>query len=169
MNPLERADIYDELNRVLALLHTTYFEGIGLEDFGKTGDFYLRQVCLFTVRVWSLTSWWYCVFFHDNFRRSPPGRGSTSQRKRPKSIQWTAWLIGFLRTFLGKQETPLLLFMEVRNCCMFVLWCVCVCASWVGPSPSSCHLLDRWRIDVCWIWQTFAWTMWCFIPMSLAS
>jgi len=48
MNPMERLRIYDELNRVLAMLHNTYFEGIGLEDFGKSGHFYARQIATWT-------------------------------------------------------------------------------------------------------------------------
>ncbi|MGH8689659.1 MAG: phosphotransferase family protein [Burkholderiales bacterium] len=40
----ERALIWDEQNRVIALLHTIDFRKIGLEDFGKPGNYIGRQV-----------------------------------------------------------------------------------------------------------------------------
>ena len=44
MTRAERAAIWDELNRVIALLHATDYRAIGLEDFGKPGNYIARQV-----------------------------------------------------------------------------------------------------------------------------
>jgi aminoglycoside phosphotransferase (APT) family kinase protein len=40
----ERAAIYDEMNRVIAALHTVDFAAIGLADFGKPGNYFARQI-----------------------------------------------------------------------------------------------------------------------------
>ena len=40
----ERAAIWDEQNRVIALLHSIDYRAIGLEDFGKPGNYIGRQV-----------------------------------------------------------------------------------------------------------------------------
>ena len=40
----ERGAIWDELNRVIALLHGIDYRAVGLEDFGKPGDYIARQV-----------------------------------------------------------------------------------------------------------------------------
>ncbi len=40
----ERTAIYDEMNRVLAALHSVDIEKVGLADFGKPGNFYERQI-----------------------------------------------------------------------------------------------------------------------------
>jgi len=40
----QRAAIWDELNRVIALLHTVDYKAIGLEDFGKPGNYIERQI-----------------------------------------------------------------------------------------------------------------------------
>src|SRR6185503_14293722 len=40
----ERAAIWDEQNRVIALLHSIDYRGVGLEDFGKPGNYIARQV-----------------------------------------------------------------------------------------------------------------------------
>ncbi|MBI3372462.1 MAG: phosphotransferase family protein [Betaproteobacteria bacterium] len=40
----ERAAIWDELNRVIALLHGIDYAAIGLADFGKPGNYIARQV-----------------------------------------------------------------------------------------------------------------------------
>jgi aminoglycoside phosphotransferase (APT) family kinase protein len=40
----ERSAIWDELNRVIALLHTTDWKALGLEGFGKEGNYIERQV-----------------------------------------------------------------------------------------------------------------------------
>jgi aminoglycoside phosphotransferase (APT) family kinase protein len=44
MSPPERAAIYDETNRVLALLHQVDYQGAGLADFGRPGNYLARQI-----------------------------------------------------------------------------------------------------------------------------
>jgi aminoglycoside phosphotransferase (APT) family kinase protein len=44
MTPAERAAIYDEMNRVIAQLHTVDYEAIGLGDYGKPGNYFARQI-----------------------------------------------------------------------------------------------------------------------------
>jgi aminoglycoside phosphotransferase (APT) family kinase protein len=44
MEKPERAAIWDELNRVIALLHTIDYKSVGLEDFGKPGNYLERQI-----------------------------------------------------------------------------------------------------------------------------
>ena len=44
MSKAERAAIWDEQNRVIALLHTIDFQKVGLTDFGKPGNYIARQV-----------------------------------------------------------------------------------------------------------------------------
>ncbi len=44
MTPAERAAIYDELNRVIALLHNIDYAAIGLADYGKPGNYFARQI-----------------------------------------------------------------------------------------------------------------------------
>jgi aminoglycoside phosphotransferase (APT) family kinase protein len=44
MAPAERGAIWGELNRVIALLHGIDYKAVGLEDFGKPGDYIARQV-----------------------------------------------------------------------------------------------------------------------------
>jgi aminoglycoside phosphotransferase (APT) family kinase protein len=43
-NPAERAAIYDEMNRVIAQLHTVDVQRAGLSDFGKSGNYFARQI-----------------------------------------------------------------------------------------------------------------------------
>jgi aminoglycoside phosphotransferase (APT) family kinase protein len=40
----ERAAVWNELNRVIAQLHGIDYKAVGLEDFGKPGDYIARQV-----------------------------------------------------------------------------------------------------------------------------
>jgi aminoglycoside phosphotransferase (APT) family kinase protein len=40
----ERRAVYDEMNRVIAALHTVDYGAVGLGDFGKTGDYLGRQI-----------------------------------------------------------------------------------------------------------------------------
>lgn len=40
----ERTAIYDEMNRVLAALHSVDYESVGLADFGKPGNYFARQI-----------------------------------------------------------------------------------------------------------------------------
>lgn len=44
MTPAERGAIYEELNRVIAQLHTIDYQAIGLGDFGKPGNYFSRQI-----------------------------------------------------------------------------------------------------------------------------
>lgn len=44
MSPAERGAIYDEMNRVIAQLHTVDHAAIGLTDFGKPGNYFARQI-----------------------------------------------------------------------------------------------------------------------------
>ncbi len=44
MTPAERGAIYDELNRVIAQLHTIDYNAIGLGDYGKPGNYFQRQI-----------------------------------------------------------------------------------------------------------------------------
>jgi len=44
MTPAERAAIYDELNRVIAQLHSIDYNAIGLGDYGKPGNYFQRQI-----------------------------------------------------------------------------------------------------------------------------
>jgi aminoglycoside phosphotransferase (APT) family kinase protein len=43
-SPGERAAIYDEMNRVLAALHSVDPEAAGLADYGKPGNYFARQL-----------------------------------------------------------------------------------------------------------------------------
>ena len=40
----ERAAIYDEMNRVIATLHSVDVKAVGLSDFGKPGNYFARQI-----------------------------------------------------------------------------------------------------------------------------
>ena len=44
MAPAERAAIFDEMNRVIAALHKVDYKAIGLETFGKPGNYFARQI-----------------------------------------------------------------------------------------------------------------------------
>ena len=44
----ERAQIYRDKNRVIAALHGVDYSAVGLDDFGKTGDYVTRQVNTWT-------------------------------------------------------------------------------------------------------------------------
>ena len=44
MTPAERGEIYDEMNRVIAALHRVDYRAIGLESYGKPGDYIARQI-----------------------------------------------------------------------------------------------------------------------------
>jgi aminoglycoside phosphotransferase (APT) family kinase protein len=48
MTKSQRGEIWDELNRVIALLHTLDLEKIGLEGFGKPGNYIERQIARWT-------------------------------------------------------------------------------------------------------------------------
>jgi len=42
--PAERGAIYAEMNRVIAALHKVDYRAIGLDDFGKPGNYFARQI-----------------------------------------------------------------------------------------------------------------------------
>ncbi len=44
LGPAERAAIYDEMNRVIAVLHGIDYRAAGLVDFGKPGNYFARQI-----------------------------------------------------------------------------------------------------------------------------
>jgi aminoglycoside phosphotransferase (APT) family kinase protein len=44
MTPAERGAIYDELNRVIAQLHSIDYAAIGLANYGKPGNYFARQI-----------------------------------------------------------------------------------------------------------------------------
>ncbi|NJD32716.1 MAG: phosphotransferase family protein [Gammaproteobacteria bacterium] len=44
LEPGERSRVHDEINRVIAALHSVDHEAVGLGDFGKTGEYIARQV-----------------------------------------------------------------------------------------------------------------------------
>lgn len=44
MTNAQRADIYDEMNRVMAALHQVDVKAAGLESFGKPGNYFERQI-----------------------------------------------------------------------------------------------------------------------------
>lgn len=44
LEPAERAALYDEMNRVMAALHTVDVAAAGLQDFGRSGQYLRRQI-----------------------------------------------------------------------------------------------------------------------------
>ncbi|WP_299280813.1 phosphotransferase family protein [uncultured Tateyamaria sp.] len=44
LTPPERADVIDDMNRVLAALHSVDIEAVGLADYGPPGNYFERQV-----------------------------------------------------------------------------------------------------------------------------
>src|SRR6202012_5582851 len=42
--PAERGAIYDEMNRVIAAMHSVDVDKVGLADYGKPGNFFARQI-----------------------------------------------------------------------------------------------------------------------------
>jgi aminoglycoside phosphotransferase (APT) family kinase protein len=44
MSREERAAVYDEMNRVLALLHNVDVKAVGLANFGRPGNYFARQI-----------------------------------------------------------------------------------------------------------------------------
>jgi len=48
MDPKDRWPIYDAMNETLARLHNTDYKAIGLEDFGKPGNYFSRQISRWT-------------------------------------------------------------------------------------------------------------------------
>lgn len=50
MDASGRAAMYDELNRVIAVLHTVDHAALGLADYGKAGNYFERQVARWTTQ-----------------------------------------------------------------------------------------------------------------------
>ncbi len=48
MAPAKRGAIYDEMNRVIAALHAVDYRAVGLETFGKPGNYFERQIARWT-------------------------------------------------------------------------------------------------------------------------
>jgi aminoglycoside phosphotransferase (APT) family kinase protein len=46
--PAERTAIYDSLNEILARLHSVDWRGLGLQDFGRPGNYFARQLSRWT-------------------------------------------------------------------------------------------------------------------------
>ncbi len=44
MSPAERGAIFDEMNRVIAALHTVDYAAVGLADYGRPGSYFARQI-----------------------------------------------------------------------------------------------------------------------------
>jgi aminoglycoside phosphotransferase (APT) family kinase protein len=44
LSPDERGAVFDEMNRVLAALHSIDYQAVGLGDFGKPGSYFARQI-----------------------------------------------------------------------------------------------------------------------------
>lgn len=44
LSPEERGAVFDEMNRVLAALHSVDYTAVGLGDFGKPGSYFARQI-----------------------------------------------------------------------------------------------------------------------------
>jgi aminoglycoside phosphotransferase (APT) family kinase protein len=75
MTPVERGEIYDEMNRVIAALHTVKFAERGLANYGKPGNYFDRQI-----GRWS-----------KQYKASADGAGAMSQ-PIPEMEQLVEWL-----------------------------------------------------------------------------
>lgn len=74
MTPAQRGEIYDEMNRVIAALHTVKFADRGLAGYGKPGNYFERQI-----GRWS-----------KQYRASADGAGPMSQPipQMEKLVEW---------------------------------------------------------------------------------
>lgn len=75
MTPQQRREIYDEMNRVIAALHTVKFADRGLAGYGKPGNYFERQI-----GRWS-----------KQYKASTDGAGPMSQ-PIPEMEQLVEWL-----------------------------------------------------------------------------
>lgn len=48
MTPNQRTAVYDEMNRVISALHTVDYKACGLAEWGKTGNYFERQIARWT-------------------------------------------------------------------------------------------------------------------------
>ncbi len=44
LQPAERTALFDEMNRVIAALHSVDYAAVGLADYGKPGSYFMRQI-----------------------------------------------------------------------------------------------------------------------------
>jgi aminoglycoside phosphotransferase (APT) family kinase protein len=74
LSPSERTAIYDEMNRVIAALHTVKFAERGLANYGKPGNYFERQI-----GRWS-----------KQYKASADGAGPMSQpiEQMEKLVEW---------------------------------------------------------------------------------
>lgn len=74
MTPAQRGEIYDEMNRVIAALHTVKFAERGLASYGKPGNYFERQI-----GRWS-----------KQYKASTDGAGPMSQpiEQMEKLVEW---------------------------------------------------------------------------------
>lgn len=54
LEPAERAALFDSMNRTLAALHRVDVRAAGLEDFGRPGNYFARQIARWT-KQWELS------------------------------------------------------------------------------------------------------------------
>ena len=54
LQPADRAAIYAEMNRIIAAIHEVDYKALGLESFGKPGNYFARQVGRWSRQVKSL-------------------------------------------------------------------------------------------------------------------
>jgi len=55
MSAADRAAVYDDMNRVIAALHAVDVDRAGLRDFGKSGDFFGRQIARWSRQITAAT------------------------------------------------------------------------------------------------------------------
>ena len=71
MTPTERGAIYDEMNRVIAALHTVKFADRGLANYGKPGNYFDRQIGRWSKR--------YVASITQPIRRDGPADGMAAR------------------------------------------------------------------------------------------
>ncbi len=87
MTPAQRAEIYDEMNRVISALHTVKFAEHGLAGYGKPGNYFERQI-----GRWS-----------KQYKASADGAGPMSQ-PIPEMEKLVEWLPAHIPA-AGRDET----------------------------------------------------------------
>ena len=51
VSPADRSAMYRDMNRVMASLHTLDYQAIGLQDYGKPGNYFARQIARWSRQV----------------------------------------------------------------------------------------------------------------------
>ena len=87
LNPGQRRDIYLEMNRVMAALHTVDVAAAGLADYGKPGNYFDRQI-----GRWS-----------KQYKASADGAGPLSQ-PIPEMEQLIDWLPAHIPAMARREE-----------------------------------------------------------------